>query len=124
MAGLAGRIVKTIATADGTVDAMSKAQDKSKAIRGSARLPVGNAPKELTVTPTRGRISRIAHGRGHGYIRVNGDREVFFHRSDTEEDLFNQLDVDADVRFELVEDRLSGARAIRVRRPRQKKGGA
>jgi cold shock CspA family protein len=100
---------------------MSK--NNTKAIRGGSRLPAGNAAKALTGTPARGRISRIAHGMGHGYIRANGDLAVFFHRSDTEEGLFNTLQVDDDVRFELVEDRLSGPRAIRVRKQPQQRGG-
>jgi cold shock CspA family protein len=96
---------------------MSKVKDKSKAIR---RLPAGNARTEVTSRPSSGRVSRIAHGIGHGYIRAKGDREVFFHRSDTEDGLFNQLDVDTAVRFEIVEDRLSGPRAVRVRRRLQR----
>jgi cold shock CspA family protein len=54
---------------------------------------------------------------GQGYIRLDGNRLVFFHRSDTEDHVFNTLLVDDDVTFELIEDRLSGARAIRVRKP-------
>jgi cold shock CspA family protein len=53
---------------------------------------------------------------------VNGDRLVFFHRSDTAEGLFNKLQVDDEVRFELIEDRLRGARAMGVRKTAPKKG--
>jgi cold shock CspA family protein len=98
---------------------------KPTAGRRGSRLPAGNTRKDITGPRSRGRISRISHGMGHGYIRVNGDRLVFFHRSDTEEGLFNKLLVDDEVRFELIEDRLSGARAMRVRKtaPRKARGG-
>jgi cold shock CspA family protein len=96
---------------------MSKAEDKRTSSRLSARLPAGNARKEVTGTPSRGAVSRMAHGQSHGYIRMNGGGDVFFHRSDTAQDLFNQLEVGVEVTFELIEDRISGARAINVRRP-------
>jgi cold shock CspA family protein len=95
---------------------MSKIESHRTSNRLSARLPAGNAPKGVTGTPSVGAISRMAHGRSHGYIRINGGGDVFFHRSDTAEGQFNQLEAGTEVTFELVEDRISGARAIRVRR--------
>ena len=101
---------------------MSNQKTKSKkAIR---RLPAGNTRPEVTSRLSSGQVSKIAHGMSHGYIRTKDDRKVYFHRSDTEEDLFNQLEVGTAVTFGLIEDRLSGARAIQVRRPHQKTVGA
>jgi len=68
-----------------------------------------------------GRIARLLIGQSHGYIRVTNDREIFFHRSDVREgSLFNELVVGDQVSFELLDDKISGARALRVerRRPR------
>jgi cold shock CspA family protein len=106
----------------GTVAAMSNTKNRAKAIARDARLPVGHTRKEVTGTPSRGRISMIARGAGHGYIRTSAGQVVFFHKADTEEDLFPQLDLDADVTFELIEDQVSGPLAIRVRLPRRTNG--
>ena len=95
---------------------------KPKTVPPGSRLPAGNTRKEITGTPSQGKISQLAHGMGQGYIRTSGDRVIFFHRSDTEEDVFNALHVDDGVSFELIDDRVSGARAIRVRKT--KKGDA
>ena len=94
---------------------------KRKGERGALK-PAGNGPKMVSGKPMSGRILRLAAGMGHGYIRAEGGEDVFFHRSDTQEGVFNTLEIDDDVRFELVEDRVSGARAIRVRRMTPKKG--
>jgi len=67
-----------------------------------------------------GRISRLFVGQSHGFIRGADDREIFFHRSDVEEGTgFNDLAVGDAVAFELLEDAVSGARAIKVRRRRR-----
>jgi cold shock CspA family protein len=66
-------------------------------------------------TVARGRIIKLMIGQGHGFIRLANRREVFFHRSDVREGTsFNELAVGDVVTFELVEDRISGARALRV----------
>jgi cold shock CspA family protein len=65
--------------------------------------------------PLTGRILRLAQGQSQGFIRAEGHREIFFHRADTD-GTFNELDVGDEVTFELLEDRVSGARAIRVRK--------
>ena len=65
--------------------------------------------------PTTGRIVRLAPGLSYGHIRASTHRDVFFHRSDTGDE-FNRLNVGDAVTFELVEDRLSGPRGIRVRK--------
>jgi len=62
-----------------------------------------------------GRIVNILVGQGHGFIRLSNDREVYFHRADLREDTaFNDLKVGNIVKFELLEDSVSGARALRV----------
>jgi cold shock CspA family protein len=56
-------------------------------------------------------------GQGHGFIRLASDREVFFHRSDLREGTsFNDLSVGDSVSFDLLEDDVSGPRAIQVAR--------
>ena len=67
-----------------------------------------------------GRISKLMFGQGHGYIRVNG-RDVYFHRADLHESVsFNDLAVDDAVTFELLDDAVSGARALQVKRKSQR----
>lgn len=66
--------------------------------------------------PTKGRITNILRGQGHGFIRATDGRDVFFHRGDSEEGAFNDLAVGQAVSFEIVEDAVSGPRAMRVRR--------
>jgi len=74
-------------------------------------------PRDPRGTPAIGRIAKILVGQGHGFIRVRGDRNVFFHRGDLHEGTsFNELVVGDTVAFELLEDSISGARALRVQR--------
>ena len=70
--------------------------------------------------PTTGRITRIVRGQGHGFIRAKDDREVFFHRSDVPDNTFNDLTVNDQVGFEVLEDRVTGPRATKVRKSRQR----
>lgn len=66
--------------------------------------------------PASGRIARILVGQGHGFIRLRDNREIYFHRSDSREGTaFNDLRIGDPVAFELLEDSVSGARALRVR---------
>ena len=65
--------------------------------------------------PICARIVRLAHGQSYGYLRAADDRDVFFHRADTRDE-FKGYEIGDVVTFELLEDRLSGPRAIRVRR--------
>jgi cold shock CspA family protein len=61
-------------------------------------------------------------GQGHGFIRLTDRRKVFFHRSDLGEGAsFGELAVGEIVTFELLDDPISGPRAVRVerRRPRR-----
>ena len=62
-----------------------------------------------------GQVVRLLIGQGYGFIRVADGREVYFHRADMGEGKsFNSLQVGDSVKFELFEDRVSGARALRV----------
>lgn len=66
---------------------------------------------------TIGRISRLMVGQGHGYVCLTDDREIYFHRGDMKAGTaFNELQVGDTVTFELLEDAVSGARALRLRR--------
>lgn len=68
--------------------------------------------------PSTGRIARLLFGQCHGFIRLD-DREIFFHRADVRAGTaFNELQVGEAVAFELIEDAVSGARALRIRRRR------
>jgi len=64
--------------------------------------------------PTTGRVTRILYGQGFGFIHADGRRDVFFHRKDVVGGAFNALAVDDDVVLELIEDALTGPRAVRV----------
>ena len=60
-------------------------------------------------------------GQGHGFIRLAGEREIFFHRADVREGTnFNDFMVGDVVTFDLLEDDVSGARAIAVCRQRRR----
>jgi len=87
----------------------------------SARL-LSSRPTEQRGHPSTGRIVKLLIGQSHGYIRLRGGRAIYFHRSDVQEGTaFNELVVGDAVTFELLEDRVSGARAIRViRRPKRR----
>jgi cold shock CspA family protein len=87
-----------------------------------ARKPAILRPAERRGTPSSGRIITLFIGQGHGFIRLANGREVFFHRSDVREGMsFNDFAVGDAVKFELLEDDVSGPRALRVerRRPRR-----
>jgi cold shock CspA family protein len=71
---------------------------------------------------TSGRITKIMVGQGHGFIGLADDREIYFHRSDSKEGTaFSELRVGDAVTFELVEDAVSGARALRVTRKEKRR---
>jgi len=79
--------------------------------------PVLNGlPGQAVGLPDRGQIVRLFTGQCHGTIRTAGGREVWFHRSDmSERAAFNNFVVGDSVIFDLLEVRISGARALRVR---------
>lgn len=85
----------------------------SRAKQGASQPPV---PRGVS---TAGRIVKLMVGQGHGYIGLTDEREVFFHRRDVRDGVsFNDLAVNDYVTFELLEDDISGARALRVARRR------
>ena len=116
------------------------AADTAAASRGAVRNPAGSSvgehgrgavrkaaparkpparPPEPKGVPATGRIVRLLIGQGHGFIRLADDREIFFHRSDLREGTsFNDLAVGDAVTFEMLDDAVSGARALRVRKRR------
>jgi len=81
----------------------------------------GGRPPERRGIPNTGRIVTLFIGQGHGFIRLANGRDVFFHRSDLRDGVsFNELAVGDAVQFDLLEDDVSGPRAIQVvRRPRR-----
>jgi cold shock CspA family protein len=90
---------------------------------GAERKPVAkrsgkpSRPNDPRGLPAIGRIAKILVGQGHGFIRLRDHREVYFHRSDSRDcTAFNDLKIGDTVTFELLEDAVSGARALRVRR--------
>jgi hypothetical protein len=84
--------------------------------RRSAKPGTSQPPERRGVSMT-GRIAKLLVGQGCGLIRVTDDRDIFFHRSDVREGVsFNDFAVNDLVTFELLEDAVSGARALRVMR--------
>jgi cold shock CspA family protein len=82
-----------------------------KAARGRA-----SQPAERRGAASTGRIVKLLLGHGHGFIRIASGREIFFHRSDLEDRIaFNDFAVGDPVSFELLEDAVSGARALKVK---------
>jgi cold shock CspA family protein len=77
-------------------------------------------PNDPRGVPATGRITRIRTGQSDGFIRLRDDREIYFHRGDLQERAaFNDLAVGDTVTFELLEDRVSGARAVKVVGPKR-----
>jgi len=74
---------------------------------------------ELRGPSRSGRIVTLVLGQGHGFIRIADRRNVFFHRSDLREGTrFGDLAIGEQLTFELLEDPISGPRALRVSRRR------
>lgn len=63
----------------------------------------------------KGRIAELSHGRFCGVIRTSDGRNVFFHGRDLESGKYNEVEIGGSVSFELIDDRVSGPRAGRVR---------
>ena len=80
-----------------------------------AHKPRPTGPPEQRGLPSRGRVARLFVGQGYGFIRLTDGRDIFFHRRDVcQGTSFNDFAVGDAVAFELLEDDVSGARAIRV----------
>ena len=74
-------------------------------------------PNERRGVVTTGRIVKLLIGQSHGFIRLDDTRDIYFHRSDLAEGTaFNDFIIGDAVIFELLEDAVSGARALRVKR--------
>ncbi len=90
--------------------------------RAPKRSGKPSRPHDPRGKPMTGRIVNILIGHGHGFIRLPNEHEIYFHRADLQENTaFNDLKVGDLVNFELLEDAVSGARALRVvqqKRPR------
>lgn len=79
--------------------------------------PVKTRPPEPRGTRAVGRIAKLLIGQGYGYIRLADEREIYFHRADVREGTsINDFELGDSVAFELLEDRISGPRALQVRR--------
>jgi cold shock CspA family protein len=80
-----------------------------------ARNTASGRPADRRGTPSAGRIVALYIGQSHGLIRLADARDVFFHRSDLRDGVsFNDLAVGDRVTFELLEDKVSGPRAVQV----------
>jgi cold shock CspA family protein len=78
------------------------------------------APPEQRGVASTGCIADLRTGQGYGFIRLAGGGEIYFHRGDLDKGTsFNDFAVGQTVTFELLEDRVSGARALRVKRRRR-----
>src|SRR5262245_48654711 len=115
-------VAVTAAAADRVV-VRNRAGNVTQRFDGAARKaaprakPGTSQPPERRGVSTTGRIAKLLVGQGHGFIRLTDHREIFFHRSDVREGTsFNDFAVNDVVTFELLEDAVSGARALRVTR--------
>lgn len=81
--------------------------------------PQRERPAEQRGPSRSGRVVTLMLGQGHGFIRLADRRNVFFHRSDLREGTrFGDLAIGEVLTFELLEDPISGPRALRVQRRR------
>ena len=102
---------------------------KQASTLSDARVPAAphlagnpNRPQPPRGRSASGRIWTIARGQGHGFIRLADGRRIFFHRNDSQDGVFNELAEGDAVSFNLLEDLVSGPRALTVRRqPRASK---
>jgi cold shock CspA family protein len=90
-------------------------------IYGAAGTPArqrqltGRRPLPPRGTVSVGRVAKLFIGQCFGFIRLVNEREIYFHRSDMREGIsINDLRVGDSVTFELLEDRISGPRALHV----------
>lgn len=79
-------------------------------------------PPDRRGIPSTGRIVTLFIGQAYGFIRLASNREVFFHRSDLREGTsFNDFAAGDVVKFELLEDNVSGPRALHVERHQRRR---
>jgi cold shock CspA family protein len=78
--------------------------------------PAARPPEPCGIASV-GHIAKLFVGQVHGFIRMANSRDIYFHRTDLRDGTsINDLRIGDRVAFELVEDRVSGARASRVGR--------
>lgn len=68
-----------------------------------------------------GRVKSVLRGQGIGYIRDDNGRDLFFHKADVLDRGYNDLEVGTPVKFDVIEDAVSGARAEHIRAIRKSK---
>lgn len=61
-----------------------------------------------------GRITHLTHGRLCGLIRAKDGLSIFFHGRDLSGVRYNDLEVGCGVTFELIDDPISGPRAVQI----------
>jgi cold shock CspA family protein len=76
---------------------------------------MGAAGQLVGQSAMRGRIKSFVRGQGTGYIRDQSGRDVFFHKGDVMDKGYNDLEVGAEVSFEVIDDAISGARAQKIK---------
>src|SRR4029077_5168947 len=87
-----------------------------------ARKNSAGRPAERRGRPSSGRIVTLFIGQGHGFLRLSNGRDVFFPPSDVQEGTsFNAFVVGDAVTFELLEDHISGPRALRIEKRRSRR---
>jgi cold shock CspA family protein len=95
---------------------MTKKRFEPPAPRGRSRgVAKGGRPAE-SGQRIRGRILQLVRGQGHGFIRTDDGRKLFFHRSDVMNNSFNDLTIGDSVTGEVIPDRISGSRAVKARK--------
>jgi cold shock CspA family protein len=68
-----------------------------------------------------GRVKSVLRGQGIGYIRDDKGRDLFFHKADVLDRGYNDLEVGTAVKFDVIEDAVSGDRATQIRVVRKSK---
>jgi len=87
------------------------------------RIGTIGPPKDPAGTAASGRIARLFVGQAYGFIKLRSGLQVFFHRADLRDaTAFNGLQIGDPVVFELIDDTVSGARAIHVSRKSNGRG--
>ena len=69
-----------------------------------------------------GRITRLARSRNCGFIRAAKGRDIFFHATDVQGAKYDDLEDGLAVKFTLIDDQVSGPRAVQVRLDRRVTG--
>ena len=90
-----------------------------------AKRPRGKAPNpnEPRGRASTGAIATIAYGRADGYIRAHRGDLQYFNGRDVIDGGFKDLNIGDRVTFEIIEDKVSGHRALQVARKEVTGGG-